>query len=68
MRDGARLNAGRDTIEPDALTPDVPNDGKAFFGRDSIANYMVIGAKQLGHEFAKVGDDGKVTVEADKDT
>lgn len=52
----------------DALTPDIPNDGKAFFGRDSIANYMVIGAKQLGHEFAKVGDDGKVTVEADKDT
>ncbi|MDE5565101.1 MAG: extracellular solute-binding protein, partial [Oscillospiraceae bacterium] len=35
----------------DALTPDVPNDGKAFFGRDSVANYMIIGAKQLGLEF-----------------
>ena len=32
----------------DDLTPDIPNDGKAFFGRDSIANYMSIGAKQLG--------------------
>lgn len=35
----------------DALTPDIENDGKAFFGRDSIANYMIIGAKQLGCEF-----------------
>lgn len=32
----------------DALTPDVPNDGKSFFGRDSVENYMLIGAKQLG--------------------
>ena len=35
----------------DSLTPDVPNDGKAFFGRDSVANYMVVGAKQLGLEY-----------------
>lgn len=35
----------------DALTPDVPNDGKAFFGRDSLANYMIVGAKQLGLEY-----------------
>lgn len=35
----------------DALTPDVDNDGKAFFGRDSVANYMVVGAKQLGLEY-----------------
>lgn len=52
----------------DALTPDVPNDGKALFGRDSIANYMVIGAKQLGHEFAKVDENGNITVVSDKDT
>ncbi len=32
----------------DALTPDVPNDGRSFFGRDSVENYMLIGAKQLG--------------------
>ena len=24
------------------MTPDVPNDGKAFYGRDSMANYFVI--------------------------
>lgn len=35
----------------DALTPDVANDGKALFGRDSVANYMVVGARQLGLEF-----------------
>lgn len=33
----------------DAQTPDIPNDGRAFFGRDAMANYMLIGAKQLGH-------------------
>lgn len=32
----------------DALTPDVLGDGKSFFGRDSVENYMLIGAKQLG--------------------
>lgn len=32
----------------DAQTPDIPNDGRAFFGRDAMANYMLIGAKQLG--------------------
>ena len=52
----------------DALTPDIPNDGHALFGRDSIANYMVIGAKQLGHEFAKEDGSGNVTVQTDKDT
>lgn len=52
----------------DALTPDIPNDGKAFFGRDAVANYMIVGAKQLGHPFAEAGADGSVTVSADKDT
>ena len=28
--------------------------GKAFFGRDAVANYMLIGAKQLGVEIFKV--------------
>ena len=28
----------------DAQTPDIPDDGKAFFGRDAFANYMIIGA------------------------
>lgn len=34
----------------DAMTPAVPNDGKAFFGRDSFDNYMVVGIRQLGKE------------------
>lgn len=42
----------------DALTPDTENDGKAFFGRDSMANYMIIGAKQLGSPFVSEGENG----------
>ncbi len=52
----------------DALTPDVPNDGKAFFGRDAVANYLVVGAKQLGHEFAAPSADGTVEASCDKET
>ncbi|MCC8068901.1 MAG: extracellular solute-binding protein [Ruminococcus sp.] len=49
----------------DDLTPDVPNDGKSFFGRDSSANYMVVGAKQLGYEYITV-EDGKNTINIDE--
>lgn len=52
----------------DALTPDVPNDGHALFGRDSIANYMIVGAKQLGNEFIHQNSDGTVDVVSDKAT
>ncbi len=51
----------------DAKTPDVPNDGKAFYGRDAFANYMIIGSMQLGTEIFAV-ENGKVTVNADKET
>ncbi len=51
----------------DALTPDVPNDGKAFFGRDAVANYMIVGAKQLGAEFAAVTEDGTVELNMEKE-
>ncbi|MGN1105764.1 MAG: extracellular solute-binding protein, partial [Huintestinicola sp.] len=51
----------------DALTPDIANDGKAFFGRDSVANYMIVGAKQLGSPFESVGAGGTVTPVSDKD-
>ncbi len=51
----------------DSLTPDVPNDGKAFFGRDSVANYMIIGAKQLGSEFIRRNDSGEISLNIDKD-
>ena len=38
----------------DAQTPDVPNDGRPFFGRDSLANYLITGSKQLGCELFEV--------------
>lgn len=50
----------------DALTPDVENDGKAFFGRDSVANYMIVGAKQLGAEFVSLDSSGKPVLTIDK--
>lgn len=31
----------------DAQTPDMPDDGKAFYGRDSMSNYFLIGMKQM---------------------
>lgn len=51
----------------DALTPDVPNDGKAFFGRDSVANYMYIGAKQLGSDYFEIDKDGNAKITITKD-
>jgi multiple sugar transport system substrate-binding protein len=48
----------------DARTP-AENDGKAFFGRDAMANYMIIGAKQLGSEIFSVKD-GKAELNFDK--
>ena len=50
----------------DAQTPDVPDDGRAFYGRDSMSNYFVLGMKQMGVDIFSV-QDGKVTVNADKD-
>lgn len=50
----------------DAQTPKVANDGKAFYGRDSYANYFVIGMKQMGKDIFSVSD-GTVTVNTDKD-
>lgn len=49
----------------DALTPDIEDDGKAFFGRDSVANYMLVGAKQLGAEFI-TQENGNATLNIDK--
>lgn len=51
----------------DELTPK-PNDGKAFFGRDAMANYIVIGLKQFGHDIVTVSSDGKATLDFDKET
>lgn len=51
----------------DALTPDVKDDGKAFFGRDSIANYIVVGAKQLDSPVVSVDENGKGKFNLSKD-
>lgn len=37
----------------DSLTEE-PEDGKAFFGRDAMANYFLIGARQMGVELFSV--------------
>ena len=51
----------------DAKTPDIDGDGKALFGRDAMANYMLIGSMQLGTEIFQVSD-GKMTLNYDKTT
>ena len=48
----------------DSLTPDVPDDGRAFFGRDAFANYMIVGSRQLGVEIFEVHD-GQLTLNVD---
>lgn len=50
----------------DSLTPDIPNDGKALYGRDSMSNYFVIGMKQMGKDIFSMKD-GKTVVHTDKD-
>ena len=50
----------------DAQTPDVPDDGKAFYGRDSMANYFILGMKQMRTDIFQVKD-GKVVLNTDKD-
>lgn len=41
--------------------------GKAFFGRDSYSNYIIIGSSQLGHEIFKEKD-GVISIDFDKST
>lgn len=49
----------------DSLT-EAKNDGKAFFGRDAMANYFIIGYRQNGTQIFDVKD-GKVTLNFEKD-
>jgi len=65
--DGLVSTAKRYYEWTDAKTPDVPNDGKALFGRDAMANYMLIGSMQMGTELFQVSD-GKMTLNFDKAT
>nr|WP_122013002.1 extracellular solute-binding protein [Maliibacterium massiliense] len=48
----------------DGLT-EAPEDGKAFFGRDAMANYFILGCKQLGVDIFNVKQDG-VSFELDE--
>ena len=50
----------------DGLTPNVPGDGKAFYGRDALANYFIIGMQQLGVEIFHV-ENGAVTLNTPKE-
>lgn len=45
---------------------ETPNDGKAFFGRDSMANFMIVGSKQLGKEIFRT-EEGKVVLQLDEE-
>lgn len=49
----------------DAQT-DTPNDGKAFFGRDALANYLFCGAQELGVTIFDA-ENGVMTLNLDKD-
>lgn len=49
----------------DSLT-EKANDGHAFFGRDAMANYFLIGAKQLGVELISI-ENGEVKLNFDKE-
>ena len=50
----------------DSLT-EAPNDGKAFYGRDAMANYFLIGGMQLGCEIFSM-ENGKAVINFDHDT
>ncbi len=50
----------------DAMTPDIAEDGQAFYGRDAVANLFVAGSMQLGTEIFEVHNQ-KVTLHADKE-
>lgn len=50
----------------DGLTPGVPGDGKALYGRDAVANYFIIGMQQLGVELFQV-ENGTMTLNVPKD-
>ncbi|RKI66349.1 extracellular solute-binding protein [bacterium 1xD42-67] len=61
------VEAAQDYYEwTDGLTPDVPEDGKALYGRDSMANYFIIGMKQLGVEIFQV-ENGELTLNVPKE-
>lgn len=63
--EGLVATAGKYYDWTDART-EAPDDGKALFGRDAMANYMLIGAKELGSTIFTV-ENGKMTVNLTED-
>ena len=63
--EGLVATAGKYYDWTDART-EAPDDGKALFGRDAMANYMLIGAKDLGSTLFTV-ENGKMTVNLTED-
>lgn len=51
----------------DAATPDIPGDGKAFYGRDAAANLFIIGIRQMGKELIEVTPGKAPVLHADKE-
>lgn len=45
-----------------------PDDGRAFFGRDSMANYILDSAEELKQSIFLVDDAGKMTINFDRAT
>lgn len=43
----------------DRQTPDVPWDGKGMLGFDAIANYVIVGNRQLGVEIIHINEGGQ---------
>lgn len=65
--EGVVLTAQKYYEWTDAKTPDIPYDGKAFYGRDSMANYFNIGMRQLGSELFEVENGTAVLNIAEED-
>ena len=63
--EGLVATAGKYYDWTDARTA-APDDGKALFGRDAMANYMLIGAKELGSTLFTM-ENGKMTVNLTED-
>lgn len=65
--EGITVTAQRYYEWTDKQTPDVVGDGRPFFGRDAVANYLITGSKQLGHELLNIKN-GTCTFNFDRAT
>lgn len=51
----------------DGETPDIPGDGKAMFGRDAMANYIILGYYQLTGNSLFTHEGGTIAFEPDEE-